>query len=342
MITEGSLDMNKKIAVLYGCNDPYAPFVGVSACSLLENNKLADEIDIYVMSDEISEGNIARLKEQVSGYGAGRTLKVVDSASIIEEFKATGVPDYRGSYAAFLRLAFEKAVDDSVDRLLYLDSDTLVVGDLSPLFEMDLEDNYIGAVADCLGDMVKPLIGFGKSDFYLNSGVLLINVPVWKRDNITGKIIEMIKEGKLTNPSGGDQEYILYATKDKIKVLDPKYNLQPFHMKYSNKQYFKAYAREGYYSDSVLEDSINNPVILHTFRYLGRFPFQKDNIHPAKAEFEKYKDLSQWADMEAQVKAIPPFIKIEIILYRILPKTLFLRIFRMVQTMVLKRTIMNF
>lgn len=334
--------MSKKISVLYGCNDPYAPFVGVSICSLLENNKKSNEIDIYVMSDEISEDNISRLKKQVQSYGVGRTIKVVDSVSIIEEFKATGVPDYRGSYAAFLRLAFEKAVDESVDRLLYLDSDTIVVGDLSPLFEMDLGDNCIGAVADCLGDMVKPLIDFEKNDFYLNSGVLLINVPAWKRDNITGKIIEMIKEGKLTNPSGGDQEYILYATKDKIKVLDPKYNLQPFHMEYSNKQYFKVYAQEGYYSEPVLEDSINNPVILHTFRYLGRFPFHKDNIHPAKAEFEKYKALSQWADMEAQIKEIPLFIKFEIVLYRILPKTLFLRIFRMVQTMVLKRTIMNF
>lgn len=334
--------MNKKISVLYGCNDPYAPFVGVSICSLLENNKLADEIDIYVMSDGISEDNILRIKKQIQSYGAGRYLKIVDSASIIEGFKATGVPDYRGSYAAFLRLAFEQAVGEEVDKLLYLDSDTLVVGDLLPLFEIDLGDNYIGAVADCLGDMVKPLIGFEKGDFYLNSGVLLINVPVWKRDNITRKIIDMIKEGKLTNPSGGDQEYILYATKDKIKVLDPKYNLQPFHMGYSNKQYFKVYAKEGYYSEGVLENSVNNPVILHTFRYLGRFPFHKNNIHPAKTEFEKYKDLSQWADMESPTKEIPLFIKAEIALYHILPRVLFLKIFRMVQTMVLKRTIMNF
>lgn len=52
--------------VLYQSDDNYAIFMGVSICSLLENNRAAEEINIYVIDDSIS-GDMKRQIEQMVG-----------------------------------------------------------------------------------------------------------------------------------------------------------------------------------------------------------------------------------------------------------------------------------
>lgn len=328
--------------VLYGCNDGYAPFAGISICSLLENNKNADHINIYVMSDKISVENKKLLKRQVDSYGLKRQLQIIECDKVIEEVKSSGVPDYRGSYAAYLRLAFEKVIHSDIEKLLYLDSDTLVLGSLSEIFELDLNDNYLAVVSEALSDSIKPLIGFEKGETYFNSGVILFNVPVWKKECCMERIFSMMRDSDIKNPTGGDQDYLNYIARKKKVIISPMYNLQPVHLAFTIGQYRKCFSSDAYYDDQTLEYSIEHPVILHAYRFLGMFPWHKGSKHPCTEQFKKYECISEWKGWNNIRKKLPLYLVIERILYVIFPKGFFLRLFAVMHKKVTRRMTMNF
>ena len=61
------------------------------------------------------------------------------------------MPTYRGSYAANMRLFLDEVLDESVDKVLYLDADTIVNNQLDELIKIDLKGKTIGMVLDSLG-----------------------------------------------------------------------------------------------------------------------------------------------------------------------------------------------
>merc|ERR1712217_887321 len=87
----------------------------------------------------------------------------------------------------------------SGQRLIYLDTDTLILGDLAELYDMDLKGHPCAAVQYCLQrfeDYInfEVLAELGFANTYdpkmciANRGILIIDVPVWKQKNITKKI----------------------------------------------------------------------------------------------------------------------------------------------------------
>ncbi|VJS71976.1 glycosyl transferase family 8 [Streptococcus pneumoniae] len=100
------------------------------------------------------------------------------------------------------------------DKVLYLDSDLIVTGDLTDLFGLDLGENYLAAARSCFG------AGLG-----FNAGVLLINNKKWKSENIRQKLIELT-EKEHENVKEGDQSILNMLFKDQYSLLEDKYNFQ--------------------------------------------------------------------------------------------------------------------
>ena len=59
-----------KYSVLYACNEAYSPFAGVSIHSLLSSNRDAEEIDIYLVTDEVSEKTLQKLQSRLFRSGS--------------------------------------------------------------------------------------------------------------------------------------------------------------------------------------------------------------------------------------------------------------------------------
>lgn len=93
----------------------------------------------------------------------------------------------RMNYARFLIPRFFPA---TTERVLYLDPDLIVLGDLQPLWAAELGDAVVGAVRDAI---VEPLLRAGQLPDgsvprvrdYFNAGVLLINLPRWREAGIS-------------------------------------------------------------------------------------------------------------------------------------------------------------
>lgn len=310
--------------VLYTSNNNYAQHSGVSICSLLENNRHIDNITIYYVYDNLTDDNLEKLKRQVHDYGENREIRFINGQEHIDKMKQMGVHGYRSSHAPNLRLFFDEYIDNSVERLLYLDSDTIVLGSLFPLLQLDFQDKCAAVICDSIGSNYKRYIGFQEDQPYFNSGVILFHVDNWFKNNCKQSLLKYMNTPGMMHTSP-DQDYLNLVLKDKLYILPPEYNLQPFHLVYKDSIYFSNYSKI-YYSGKQLDDARAKPVIVHTFRFLGQFPWHKNNLHPSKALYKKYLGLSEWAgsDEETNSKFI---FSLERIIYRILPRRVFLKVF---------------
>lgn len=102
-----------------------------------------------------------------------------------------------GSKLSYVKMMPEKYVNAG-DRLIWIDSDTIVLGDLEPLWTMDLEGMAIAAAANPWGN---PNNSQDRKP-YLNTGVLLYDMQIWHEE----KLSEKIKENAINNVWGDHEQ----------------------------------------------------------------------------------------------------------------------------------------
>lgn len=114
-----------------------------------------------------------------------------------------------------------------LDRILYLDVDVLVADSIAPLFDLDLSDSYVGAVTNVpmqhmLGHAER--LGLPGPEHYFNSGVLLMNLALMRRDGCTDTLLRLAREraGDLLWP---DQDALNLVLAQRRLRLHPRWNL---------------------------------------------------------------------------------------------------------------------
>lgn len=144
--------------------------------SLLLNNP-GQRIDLYLLSDDVTQQDTAHAAALLHAHGGGLHLIPVPA----ELFCGAPVIRYY-SRAMYYRLLAAQLLPGSLDRILYLDPDILTIGSLRPLYDMDMGDAlYAAAVHEGLVNLSSPVNKIRLSNYetegYFNSGVLLMNLP---------------------------------------------------------------------------------------------------------------------------------------------------------------------
>ena len=321
-----------KLNLLYQFNEKYVPYAGVSIFSVLENNKDLEEIVIYILGENLSEESMDGLSKMV--LNAGRKLSFIETEELILMMKALDMPAYRGSYAANMRLFLDEVLNESTDRVLYLDADTIVNKSLRDLVETDMRGKAIGMVLDSLGASHKKQIGLKDTDPYFNSGVILFDLHKWKERKYSDRIAKHVAEQRNNYPAP-DQDLLNIVCRNDIFRLDISYNFQPIHAISTGKQYFRIMRPKVYYDRTVLERPKENIVIYHCFRFIGEFPWDKGNLHPFTEMFDRYMMQSLWSDYRKEAVTLEFPIKVEKLLFGILPRSVFLYIFKIAHALFL-------
>ena len=323
-----------EINVIYQFNERYAAYAGVSLTSLLINNTECS-VNVFILADGISENTKELFKKTADDHGA--EIFFPDTTSLTKKFKELGMIPYRGTYSVYLRLFFTGIPgmpDLSGKRVLYLDADTIVDGSLKELMNLDMEDKSIGMVLESLRDNYKVMIGMSPSSDYYNSGMILYDVDKWQDRRYCDKLVDHIKN--VRSSYIGDQDFLNIVCEGDIFRLAPSYNFQPLHGRYSFPQYAKAFGTGGYYSEPEIESAVD-ATIYHCYRWLGEFPWNKGNLHPFAAKFDEYLARSPWAGYVKEKAECGIVLRIEKILYHLLPKSVFIRIFKFAHELMLKR-----
>lgn len=314
----------KKIDILYHFNEKYAPFAGTSITSLLENNKHLDEITLYIMGEALSDESIHKFIKLVVDYN--RNIVFLDTEKLIELMKKINIPDYRGSYAANMRLFIADILPETVKRLLYLDSDTVVEGKLDRVIDLDMKEYPLAMTVDSLGFAHKRELNITGN--YYNSGTIIFQMDIWRKEMFTYKIIDHIRNVRSHYPMP-DQDLLNVLCQGKILTLGPEFNLQPIHVVFPWKVYKRVYGKNEYYSEEMIDEAVKNPIVCHFFRFCGEFPWNKNNVHPDSEIFDYYLGLSPWRSYRKEPAKIGLAFQIEKLMYRYLPKEIFIFAFEM-------------
>lgn len=203
--------------IAYATDGSYAKFMGISIFSILKNNPNRN-INFHLFVTEVDTQDIEKIK-LFRGLNCNIILYRLNPL-FFENLPVCG----HFSTAIYYRIAIPKILCD-VDKCLYLDTDILCVGDLSRIFEQNLEDVVIAACRDNLmPDYHLEYLsqhGFHLSDDYFNSGVILFNNQNWIKNDIFNKFISKINSGDFPYP---DQDVLNILLQGKVLFLPQKYN----------------------------------------------------------------------------------------------------------------------
>lgn len=281
--------------VMYLCDDSYAMIAGVSIYSLLKNNQDVVEVNIFLVADAISEENKSKIIDIVDTFG--RTIYFLDKPDI-KNLLGSKVEMHWWIENVFSRVFLEEVLKNykEVHRLIYIDCDTLVVGSIEDLWNLDLKGHIGAGVCEAMGNLHKKAIGLSKEDNYFNAGVFVIDVDKWRNLHLDINAKNFVKS------VNGQMEYadesVLNAiiAKDLIK-LSPKYNLTSLSVYFSEKEvkkYRKSYIN---YTEDERKQALSDARIIHfTSTYLDVRPWVEGCNHPYANEWILYKSQTPWKE----------------------------------------------
>lgn len=282
--------------IAYSCNDYYIPQTGISMISLFENNKDAEDICVYMIAKDVSAVNINSLKRIADTYG--RRFKEVKFDDIAYDLNLSNTGRH---IATIYSKVFFSRIED-VDKMIYLDSDTIVAGTLQPLWDESLEGCYMGVVETNPTKYYKEL-GLPKGERFFNDGMAIVNVDYCRRNNLIDQILKVVEEydGNPPTLSEGALNKVCYK---KVKYISLKYNLMAglLFMGRLNSGYLASVL---HYTKEEIEQSCDNPVIIHYLSAFYNRPWLAPCTHPYKEEYYKYQALSPWKDVEPKYQPLP-------------------------------------
>lgn len=228
----------KTVPVVFATNENYAPYAGVAICSMLENSSEKNFYDVYVFHTGLSDKTTENF-EKLSRKNCRVTCLDVNSYIDAE------IPLYENfhfSKEMYYRILIPTILPQ-YDKVIYLDSDTVILGDIDELFDTDTEGCAVCGVNDVMHSVskeyVKNVLGLNP-DRYINSGVLIIDCKRFKEYEIKEKCFSVLKSSdiKFRYP---DQDIINIVCQDHIKFLDrawnyiwhyhfPRYNQSPAYL----------------------------------------------------------------------------------------------------------------
>ena len=276
--------------IVYASDNCFAEKLGISMISLLENNSGCENLRIYILDGGIDEENKAYLRATAEKYG--RSLVFLNSAHTLDgEMK-----QQRGSLSTFSRLYLGSLLPADIDKILYLDCDLLVLKELEEMYQSDISGCFCAGVSDCVSGSHLRAIGLDSKSNYFNAGVLLINLEMWRKENVEEKFGEFSRKYN-NDVLYADQGIINGVLSAKSVKLPPEYNCFTAVYDFTYKDLMTFRKPAGYYSEAEIESAKQDPAIVHfTTSFLSVRPWVEGCAHPYAGEWLKYKAMSPWAD----------------------------------------------
>lgn len=166
-----------------------------SLTSIMENKNPDTILNIYLITNNLSPKNISLFNKLGNHNNVNINIKRVNNSydefcMLSDTFKVTTTALFKFNLPEIL---------SELDKVLYIDGDTIIQQDLSNLYNTELNECYAGVVKD-----LRALFYYKPSILerlnishkaYFNSGVMLLNLNKMRIDNISKKLFDYRKNG---------------------------------------------------------------------------------------------------------------------------------------------------
>lgn len=220
----------KQIPIFFACDDNYIPFLGVALSSLKENASRDYSYRIIVLNEGLKAENkkrISRFEDTnfvIEYFNIGPTIDKLRKALSLR------LRDYY-SVAIYYRM-FIPHLFPQMEKAIYLDGDIVVVGDISEFYNTNVEGKLVAAINDRLVLDTPEFVryvedGVGiKASEYFNSGVLVMNLAEFRKQNIEEKFLDLLLEYNFDSVCP-DQDYLNVLCRNAKVMLPIGWNKMP-------------------------------------------------------------------------------------------------------------------
>ena len=270
--------LNKIMDVVFAVNQAFFRPLIVAIVSLLENNK-TNNIVIHILYMDLGENEKQTLRGVVEKYLTEVRFYQISPAQL-RNFPNPGMY----SLASYFRLLIPAILDERINRVLYLDCDLIINGDLKDLWNTDIQDYSVAAVSDTTlsHSIIKDYIDYDfRREGYFNSGVLVINLKYWREHSVQESLSSYLVNHQTKLNDQDALNSVLHGT---AKFIHPKWNCHTGYFAYpplvitEQKKYIKylwAGARIIHFTGPVK-------------------PWYKECVNPYKSFYKKYEALTPW------------------------------------------------
>ena len=269
------------IPVFFSTDDHYVPYLDVAISSLIENASKAYRYRLIILHTGLSPESmdtVARRRRD------GFEIDFVDISEAVESISAHFQNVYHFSVVTYYRL-FIASMFPHYKKVIYLDCDLVVLGDISELYHTDLDGCILGAGPEMFVQSTPEFrlyaakaLGVDPSG-YVNAGVLLMDLEQFRRHRIEETFIDLITRYNfdLLDP---DQAYLNYLCRDHIRILPSGWNKEPIPLPCEGKLNIVHYAlyKKPWQYDDVLYGE-------YFWEYAERSPFYSEILR-RKAAFD--------------------------------------------------------
>lgn len=241
-----------KVDVMLISDANYMEFTRVAILSAIKNKCPLTEYNFHIMTMDLEEGDDVALKNLET-----------DGAKIFlypqKEIDLFYIRDTHVSKTSLLKYYIADVLKD-LDKVIYIDSDVLVLQDLNKLYNTDVEGKYLAAVKDPSwffenGHVLE--LNLEERGFYFNSGVMLMNLKKIRDDNLVAKLEDYTNNNFRTYM---DQDALNVVVGNDVLLLDVEYNTMNFFFAHNPLNVLSEFYGKNW---STLEEVFSNAAILH-------------------------------------------------------------------------------
>ena len=192
-----------------------------------------EKIHLYLLYNSLDEKKRQQIEKQALSYGNLYTEIYIDSRWF-ESASLANNPLY--SIEIYYRIMLPYITD--VEKILWLDADTIICGDISELFHINIENRYVGACKDIAEEQgkrnqIKKCMNM-EEQIYFNSGILLLNTKMIRNEIPKELFFDAIEKyaKDLVCP---DQDILNFVLGKKCLLMDNRYN-NLYHMNSEKKE----------------------------------------------------------------------------------------------------------
>lgn len=203
------------VHIVTGSDDNYVAGVMVLIASAAAHTP---GLRVTVLDNGISDANRARID------ALGQHLGIPIARIEIDPAHFAHLPVRRGhlTVSTYLRLLIPDLMPDE-DRVLYMDCDMVVLDDLGTLARVELGRDVVAAVPCPSPDPVEVSATGHVTGSYVNAGLLVMNLPVWREEGIAARCLALLSDPDRPLLSE-DQSAINIAAHGRIRLLEPRFN----------------------------------------------------------------------------------------------------------------------
>lgn len=219
------------IPIFFTIDDAYAPLLGVALKSIIINASKERKYKVIVIQENVSDENQRKL---LALANENFDIEVMPMRRSLENITDRSENRLRCDYftmTIFFRL-FIPEMFPEYDKALYLDSDIVVPGDISELYDTNVEGHLFAACPDYSSSDVPALIHWMENaigvdrDKYVNSGIMVMNLKKLREVKLEEHFMHLLNTYHF-NCIAPDQDYLNAMCKGQVRFLDEAWDVMP-------------------------------------------------------------------------------------------------------------------